>query len=146
MGSSFFTDIAGFVQQEAALVAAGRWLDVNGWVALGAVALALIILGRALAATRRRLRRLGRRAVMTVLFFSMIAVYYVATLAYGLVWFWIYREIRIYFAYEQQLELAIATVGAALLTLALGSRILRPWRPSAPVSYAGTAAVARGPR
>ncbi|NBB70406.1 MAG: hypothetical protein GVY33_08795 [Alphaproteobacteria bacterium] len=143
MGASFFTNIASFLHEQAALVSAGRWLDLNGWVVLGAIALALLVLSRGIAWTRRNLRCFARTAVMVAVFSTMIGVYYVAMLAYGLFWWWIYQEIQVHFGYAQRLDLAVATAGAALLTAALAIRIFRPRRTRLPGSHAGIAA-ARG--
>jgi len=146
VGASFFTDIAGFLHEQAALVTAGRWLDLNGGVTLAGIVVALVLLSRGVCWIRRNFRSFGRVAVMITVFTTMITVYYGAMLAYGLFWFWIYQEIQIYFRYEQRLELAVATAGAALLVAALGFRIFWPKRTPMPAAYVRTAAAARGRR
>ena len=144
--SSFFTDIAGFLHEQAALVTAGRWLDLNEWVALGGLALVLVVLIHGICSMRRQFRRIARMALLMAFFSTMMTAYYVAMLAYALFWFLIYQEMEVYVKYEQRLELAIATVGAALLTAALGIRIFGRRRASVPRSHARPAAPARARR
>ena len=140
VGSSFFTDIADFLHEQAALVTAGRWLDLNEWAALGVVALALLVLIRGSCWIKRHFRRFARLAVLMAFFSTMMTAYYVAMLAYGLFWFLIYQEMEVYVRYDQRLELAIATVGAALLAVVLGIRIFGRRRSSVPRSHARPAA------